>query len=142
MSALKPRSPDRYSIDEALAFASHQDPERHSKLPALRETPRSSLGSTALQVLARPKVNRSSGRTRHVPASNITISSTPRPYTGIPIVGSPPQMGRTPLDPHSLFHRASTHDIWGHHQDLAAAGRRRSHRPGRRNGHHHLGVHH
>src|SRR5580704_107092 len=110
MSALKPRSPDRYSIDEALAFASHQDPERHSKLPALRETPRSSLGSTALQVLARPKVNRSSGRTRHVPASNITISSTPRPYTGIPIVGSPPQMGRTPLDPHSPFaeHRPMT----------------------------------
>src|ERR1700722_4217117 len=65
-------------MDDALSLASHQESATQSKLPAFLDTPRSSSGSTSEQVLARPKVNLSPGRTRQVPASNITISSTQR----------------------------------------------------------------
>src|ERR1700722_4871847 len=76
MSARKPLSPDKNSIDDALVLVSHQHPFRQSKLPALRDTPRSSFGSTTSQLAARPKVHCRSGFTRQVPDSYITISST------------------------------------------------------------------
>src|SRR5215469_18468423 len=139
MSALKPRSPDRNSMDEALVFVSHQEPPRQSKLPALRDTPRSSLGRTALHVFARPNVNRSVGCTRQVFASNITMSSTPRPchaadqgvnlrrLTGLgathsapgehPTWGGLPTWGCLPLVARAASAPASVHDLTGQHLD-------------------------
>jgi hypothetical protein len=61
-------------MDEALSFESHQTSPAHSKLPAVLDTPRSSVGSTSEQPGARPKVKVSPGRTRQVPASYMTIS--------------------------------------------------------------------
>src|SRR5215469_16233932 len=64
------------STDELLSLCSHHAPSWWRKLPALRDTPRSSAGRTALHVGARPKVNASPGRMRQVCDSYITISST------------------------------------------------------------------
>ena len=44
-------------MDEALSLTSHQVPPAHSKLPAARDMPRSSVGSTSEQLGARPNVN-------------------------------------------------------------------------------------
>ena len=56
-STRKPRSPNRVSTEELLSLCSHQDRSWNRKLPALRDTPRSAVGSTAVHVDARPKVN-------------------------------------------------------------------------------------
>jgi hypothetical protein len=74
-----PRSPDRYKSEEALSFCTHQDPCWKLKLPARRDSPRSG-GSTTVDAGARPKVNISPGRSRHVRVSYITISSTAAAY--------------------------------------------------------------
>src|SRR5258708_39095450 len=110
-------------MDDALAFSSPQRPARHSKRPALRETPRSAFGIAAVQADARPKVNFSPGLSRQVPVSNVTIRSTvqaPLPISvrhtsgnrtiregngvvngprGWLLLGRPPQLGSPPLVP-------------------------------------------
>src|SRR5215467_9707471 len=105
-STRKPRSADRYSIDDELSFVSHQMPSLQARLPAVRETPRSSVGNTSVEADSRPKVNLSPGRTRHVPVSNMTISSTPhlslrrgRARLGHETwtMGTRPHLGRRPL---------------------------------------------
>ena len=72
----EPRSPSRHNTEEPLSLCSHHQRSWWRKLPAVRDRPRSAIGSTAEHCGARPNVNRSPGRTRQLCASYITISST------------------------------------------------------------------